>query len=97
AYKEDKDAAEDTLHPGAMTEIERRVKDGADATNLDIMRHTLLNNEYQRALRQYDAERLAEELEVELNPIPQEHIDRILEGNPNWNAEQIMHFLDVLG
>lgn len=97
SHNEDLETARETLKPAGLEESQRRLRDNGNVTQVEMVRNTILSNEYGEALNRYVRERLAVEGEVELTPLGKETIDKLIEGNPEWTPGQIMSLIDVLG
>ena len=96
-HQEDMETARETLRPEALTEIQRKVKESTEVTQMEMVRSSILSNEYNEALVRYSAQRLAEEVEVDLTAFDKPCLDKLIEGNPDWTPEQLMSLIDVLG
>ena len=97
AHDEDLETARETLRPEALTETQRKIKEDNEISQLDMVRSTILNNEYGEALSRYVRERLAEEVEIDLVAFGKPCLDQLIEANPGWTPEQLMVVIDVLG
>ena len=97
AHDEDLETARETLRPEALTETQRKIKEDNEISQLDMVRSTILNNEYGEALTRYVRERLAEEVEIDLVAFGKPCLDKLIEANPDWTPEQLMVVIDVLG
>lgn len=97
AHDEDVETARETLRPEAMTEIQRKIKEGGEVSQMEMVRLTLLNDEYNDALARYARQRAAEEVELDIIALSKECRERLIDGNREWSAEKIMSVIDVLG
>lgn len=97
AHDEDMEAVRETLRPEALAELQCKIKEGTEVTQMDMTRATLLNGDYNEALVRYVAQRMAEEHEFDLVALSKECTERLIEGNPDWTPEQLMALMDVLG
>lgn len=97
AHDEDMEAVRENLRPEALAELQRKIKEGAEVSQMEMVRSTLLNSDYNEALVRYVAQRMAEDHDIDLVALGKECIDRLIEGNPDWTPEQLMALIDVLG
>ena len=96
AHQEDITAAEDTLKPKALTEIEDKVKEESNLTQLDVVRPSSIKHEHDEAKARYERQRLAEEHELDIITFDKDCLDKLIEGNPEWTPEELMVVIDVL-
>ena len=97
AHKEDIAEAENTLKPEALTEIEVKVKEESNLTQLDMVRSSIFKHEHDEAKARYERQRLAEEHELDIITFDKACLDKFIEANPGWTPEQLMVVIDVLG
>lgn len=89
------ESARESLKPEGLDAIVKSIKDGANPSQLDMLKHNILQAEYNEALAKYERKQLDIEIDIKIPPLSKEIVERVIEGNPSWTAAQILAVTDI--
>ncbi len=88
------------LKPAGLDELREKLRGAAERKeSLDpkeVMKLNVMTEGYNAELMRSERELLEEEREIDLPPLAKETVDKVLEGNPKWNPEQMIAVMDAL-
>lgn len=91
------ETARKSLMPEGLEAAQKQLRDSGKPTQIEMMKVSMLQSEYNEALTKYARALLSEDADVKVSSLSKECLDHLIEGNPDWTPEQIMAVIDVLG